>query len=607
MSTGTRFRVWAPDKGSVAVRIVSPREAIVPMTRDAQGYWTVTIADVLPGAEYFFRLDDTLDRPDPRSLLQQRGVHGPSTVVDTSLLEPDDTRYRPKAFEDQVLYELHVGTFTENGTLEAAAERLDYLADLGITAVELMPLAHFPGTRNWGYDGVYPFAVHAAYGGPAGLSIFVAQAHARGIAVILDVVYNHLGPEGNYLHDFGPYFSSRYSTPWGEALNFDGPHSDEVRQFFLDNVRQWFEVFHIDGLRLDAVHAMFDTSARPILAELSELAEHISLKTGRERFLIAESLMNDSRVIRPRHQGGLGLTAEWLDDLHHALHARVTGERTGYYVDYGGSDMVEKSLSQAYALSRTYSKFWQRTFGNTATDCAPHQFVSYIQNHDQIGNRADGARIATLASFEAQKMLASVILLGPFVPMLFMGEEYGETAPFEYFVSHSDPDLIASVRAGRRAEFAESFQNRTPPDPQAPATYATSRISPEETRTPRQHTLHALYRRLIELRTETRGKALADPLLPENNPTLHTSHSVERTEDLIAVSRQTEDGLVVVLINLGENDETADFTGVELSFRCVLDTAAREWGGPGSLNNTHISAQESIRIRAQSVILLSQE
>ncbi|TVQ21585.1 MAG: malto-oligosyltrehalose trehalohydrolase [Spirochaetaceae bacterium] len=605
--TGASFCVWAPLKQSVELKIVSPGEMILPMEMDSSGYWTATIAEAEPGLEYFYRLDGTTDRPDPASRLQQRGVHGPSTLVDLSLFEPDDPRYTPLPFADHVIYELHVGAFTVEGTLQAAAGRLDYLAELGVTAVELMPLAHFPGNRNWGYDGVYPYAVHTAYGGPAGLAGFVAEAHRRGIAVILDVVYNHLGPEGNYLSDFGPYLSAHYETPWGRALNFDGPYSDEVRRFFLENVRQWLELFHIDGLRLDAVHAMIDTSATPILAEMSELTERISLHTGKNRFLIAESLMNDSRVIRSRTDGGLGMTAEWLDDLHHALHARVTGERSGYYADFGDSEMVEASLSQAYALSRRYSRYWRRTFGNSALDCAPEQFVSYIQNHDQIGNRADGARIAALVPFEAQKMLAAVILLGPFVPMLFMGEEYGETAPFEYFVSHSDPDLVAAVREGRLAMFGDSRDGRTPADPQAPSTYAASRIRPEEAESPQQKALLKLYRRLISLRSDLRSRDRDDPIPPGSRLGLHSAYSVERNDDIIAVSTRTRDGLIIILINLGEHDETAEFASGHLSFHCMLDTAAVDWAGPGQANPPYISEETAIRVRAQSVILLSQE
>ncbi len=605
--TGTAFRVWAPLKQTVELRIVSPGEKIFPMEMDESGYWAVTVAEAEPGWEYFYRLEGTTDRPDPASRLQQRGVHGPSTLVDLSLFEPDDPRYTPVPFPDHVIYELHVGAFTADGTLQAAAGRLDYLAELGVTAVELMPLAHFPGNRNWGYDGVYPYAVHTAYGGPAGLAGFVAEAHRRGIAVILDVVYNHLGPEGNYLSDFGPYLSAQYETPWGKALNFDGPYSDEVRRFFLENMRQWFEVFHIDGLRLDAVHAMLDTSANPILAEMSELAEGISLRTGKNRFLIAESLMNDSRVIRSRSEGGLGMTAEWLDDLHHALHARVTGERSGYYADFGDSEMVEASLSQAYALSRRYSRYWRRTFGNSALDCAPEQFVSYIQNHDQIGNRADGARIASLVSFEAQKMLAAVILLGPFVPMLFMGEEYGETAPFEYFVSHSDPDLVTAVREGRLTMFGDSHGGHAPADPQAPPTYAASCIRPEEADSQQQKALLKLYRQLISLRRDLRSRERDDPIPQGFRPGLHSAYSVERNDDIIAVSTRTRAGLIIILINLGEHDATAEFASGHLSFHCLLDTSAVDWAGPGQANPPYISGETAIRVRAQSVILLSQE
>ncbi|CAG1771911.1 hypothetical protein BAC2_02052, partial [uncultured bacterium] len=398
-----------------------------------------------------------------------------------------------------------VGTFTPEGTFEGMAGQLDDLAALGATAVELMPVAQFPGHRNWGYDGVSPFAVQGSYGGPVGLKRLINACHQKQLAVVLDVVYNHLGPEGNYLAEFGPYFSDAYRTPWGAPLNFDGPHSDEVRRFFIDNALYWITEFHIDALRLDAVHAIIDYSARPFLEELAQAVHLKSAGLGRRVYLIAESALNDTRLIRPPERVGMGLDAQWNDDLHHALHAVVTGERQGYYGDFGKFEQLLKALREGFVYSGEYSEFRKRRHGNSSRDIPAHRLVVFAQNHDQVGNRSRGDRLTLSLSGEALKMMAGVILLSPYLPLLFMGEEYGETAPFPFFISHSDPDLIEAVRKGRRAEWSSDDGQNEAPDPQDEKTFTGAKLNQalRHAQGP-QHMLWEFYRRLIELRTRIR-------------------------------------------------------------------------------------------------------
>ncbi len=376
-----------------------------------------------------------------------------------------------------IFYELHVGTFTPEGTFDGVADQLDELAALGITAVELMPVAQFPGERNWGYDGVYPFAVQSSYGGPAGLKRLVDACHRKGLAVVLDVVYNHLGPEGNYLAEFGPYFSDLYRTPWGAPLNFDGPHSDEVRRFFIENALYWITEFHIDALRLDAVHAIRDFSARPFLEELGRTVHLKSSDLGRRVYLIAESALNDTRLIRPAELGGMGLDAQWNDDFHHALHAVVTGERQGYYGDFGKFEQLLKALREGFVYSGEVFRIPQAPPRQLLPRHPADRLVVFAQNHDQVGNRRRGDRLTLSLPEEALKMTAGVILLSPYLPLLFMGEEYGETAPFPFFISHSDPDLIEAVRKGRRAEWSSTEGTDEAPDPQDEKTFTSAKLN----------------------------------------------------------------------------------------------------------------------------------
>jgi maltooligosyltrehalose trehalohydrolase len=399
-----------------------------------------------------------------------------------------------------VLYELHIGTFSHEGTFSSAIELLDELAALGITCVEVMPVGQFPGRRNWGYDGVFPFAVQDSYGGPTGLQSFVNECHGRGLAVVLDVVYNHLGPEGNVLPEFGPYLTDRYRTPWGPAVNFDGADSDAVREYFVANALQWFDDFHIDGLRLDAVHEFMDRSPRPFQVDLAAAAAEASKRSGRACWLIAESASNDPRTVTPTTAGGLGMDAQWNDDFHHSVHVAMTSEHFGYYVDYAGAPDVARAMDQGFVYQGQRSQFRRRRHGAPSRSLDPSRFVVYDQNHDQVGNRADGARLSTLVPLDRLLLTAALVLLAPGVPLLFMGEEYGETAPFTYFVDHSDPDLLDAVRRGRAGEHGGGGTES--PDPSDPATYQLAKLE-HGLRAEGGHQHHLIrehYRSLLSLR-----------------------------------------------------------------------------------------------------------
>jgi maltooligosyltrehalose trehalohydrolase len=473
------FRVWAPGKRSVELVLHAadgPSRAIA-MTPQPGGHFTHREPAVVEGQRYGFRLAGGPERPDPASRWQPEGVHGPSAVLFPQRFAWSEGAWAGLPRPELVIYELHAGTFTTAGTFDALVPRLAELRELGITAIELMPVAQFPGERNWGYDGVYPYAVQNSYGGPQGLVRLVNAAHRHGLAVILDVVYNHLGPEGNYLAEFGPYFTDRHRTPWGQALNFDDRGCDAVRAFVLHNVRQWILDYRLDGLRLDAVHAIYDFSPRHILRQIKEAADDAARRLGRPVHVIAESNLNDVRLLDPVDRGGYALDAQWSDDFHHSLHALLTGERNGYYRDFGQAQQLAKALSQTFVYDGCYSPFRERCHGAPAGDHPGDRFVIAIQNHDQVGNRARGDRFGTLLSPAQQRLAAGLLLLAPHVPLLFMGEEYGETRPFPFFCSFSDPGLIEAVRRGRRQEFAAFGWDADLPDPQAEATFHSARLS----------------------------------------------------------------------------------------------------------------------------------
>ncbi len=498
------FTVWSPRARLVELALYDPPRRL-PMERDAWGYWRAETDGLAAGARYRYVVDGQA-YPDPASRCQPEDVHGPSALVDDSFVW-EDADWAGVPLRELVVYELHVGTFTAEGTFEAIIPHLPALRELGVTAIELMPVAHFPGERNWGYDGVYLYAPHTAYGGVAGLKHLVNAAHREGLAVLLDVVYNHFGPEGNYLWSVArPFFTDRYRTPWGDAINYDGPESDPVRHFVIANALHWLREYHIDGLRLDAVQAIYDLSAYHLLEELADAVRAQAAALGRPALLIAESDLNDPRLIAPPELGGYGLDAHWADDLHHALHAALTGERGGYYADFGAIGPIATALQRAYVYAGDYATHRGRRFGRAPVGRHPAQFVVCCQNHDQVGNRAFGERLSALLNFEQLKLVAAAYLLSPFTPLIFMGEEYGEPAPFQYFTHHGDPELIKNVREGRRREFADMVGSAAEvPDPQDPATFQRSKLNHELRHQGRHHVLYTLYGELLRLRRAVPG------------------------------------------------------------------------------------------------------
>jgi maltooligosyltrehalose trehalohydrolase len=567
------FLVWAPYAERVSLQCDG--RAAVPMQATSGGYYRLQLEDVHPGARYLYLLNGETARPDPASRYQPEGVHGPSAVIDSSFPWTDDAWSNP-ALEQYVFYELHCGTFSTAGTLDGIVPSLPYLRDVGITAIEIMPVAQFPGDRNWGYDGVFPFAVQNSYGGPTALKRLVNAAHGEGLAVVLDVVYNHLGPEGNYLRDYGPYFTDRYRTPWGEALNFDGPDSGEVRRFFIGNALQWVTDFHIDALRLDAIHAIFDTSARPFLQELASAVHDCGA------YVIAESDSNDVRVMQPRESGGLGCDAVWSDSFHHSLHSLITGEREGYYRDFGSLADLAKAYTEGFVYSGQYSQFRRRRHGNSARGLPGKQFVVCMQNHDQIGNRALGERLSTLVDLESLKLAAGAVLFSANLPLLFMGEEYGETAPFLYFTSHGDPELTEAVRRGRKEEFAEFSWQGEVPDPQDPQTFRQSRLTPEESRSPEQQMLCEFHRQLLRIRKQTPALSHLD---------MESCEAIPLGEEILLVRRWCNAGEVVLLFCFSHSPAE-----VQLSvgrWTKLIASSDRCWSGPGDMPAVMTSSGES--------------
>ena len=493
------FTVWAPKASSVDL---VTRDVTRPMTAGDDGWWSLEVTDAGPGTDYRYSLDGGAPVPDPRSAWQPAGVHGPSRVFDATAHEWGDDGWAGMATRGAVFYELHLGTFTEEGTLDAAVRRLDHLVELGVQMVELMPVAAFPGTWGWGYDGVAPFAVHEPYGGPAALQRFVDACHRRGLGVCLDVVYNHLGPDGNYLSAYGPYFTDKHHTPWGWAVNLDDADSSPVRRYILDNARRWFTDFHIDALRLDAVHALVDDSPTHILAELADEVTALSVGLDRHLGLIAESDLNDAVMVTPTRDGGLGMTAQWNDDFHHALHALLTGERGGYYVDFGSMATLAHTLTDVFLHNGGFSTFRGKDWGApVARDTDARAFLGYTTTHDQTGNRAVGDRMHHTLSPGRAAIAAALALTSPFTPMLFMGEEWAASTPWCYFTDHEDPELGEAVRVGRRAEFAaHGWTSDEIPDPQDPATRDASVLQWDELGRPQHHRMLSWYRELIGLR-----------------------------------------------------------------------------------------------------------
>jgi maltooligosyltrehalose trehalohydrolase len=569
----------------VDVHIVSPNEQFVSMERLDRGYFCAVASNVAPETQYFYRLNGLTDRPDPASRLQSAGVHGPSQVVDTDF-QWDDSDWRGLPLQDYVLYELHVGAFTPEGTFDAVIPRLQELKRLGITAIELMPVAQFPGARNWGYDGVYPYAVQNSYGGPVGLRRLVNACHRLQMCIVLDVVYNHLGPEGNYLAAYGPYFTDRYATPWGEALNFDGPHSDEVRRYFIENAVRWVSEYHIDGLRLDAVHAIVDPSARPFLEDLGCAVHAAGKSLGRHVQVMPESDRNDARLVHALEEGGYGLDAVWSDDFHHALHVLLTGERVGYYEDFHGAGDLARAYREGFVYSGQYSSYRMRRHGNSAGSLPGSRLVVFSQNHDQVGNRMRGDRLSELTDFEGLKFSAGAMLLSPFLPLLFMGEEYGETAPFPYFVSHTDPQLVEAVRKGRREEFARFTWQGEVPDPQAEETFLRAQLHWELREQGRHRALRDFYAELLRLRRAVPALAQLD----------HRSLDARVLDDgkTLLLHRWHEDSHACAVFHCDSSAADRSIPWSAGRWRKELDSSDLRWQGSGSSVPQSIEGQRNV-------------
>ncbi len=587
------FVVWAPLKNSIHLEVSHPYIETYELQKDEAGYWKIQLPNVKPGLRYVYKIDDESIRPDPASRSQPDGVHKASEVIN-----PDfnwtDNNWKGAALEELIIYEIHTGTFTSQQSFDGIIAKLDYLEELGINAIEIMPVAQFPGNRNWGYDGVYPYAVQNTYGGSEGLKRLVNAAHEKGIAVILDIVYNHLGPEGGYLSNFAPYYTSKYKTPWGEALNFDDEYSDGVRNYYLQNALMWLDEFHIDGLRMDAVHAIVDNSAEHFMQQLKKAVVEKEAETGRKKILIAELDLNNPRYINPESKGGYGLDGQWNDEFHHALHALLTGETNGYYADFGSLHHLEKAFRDTYVYNGCYSPHRKRIFGTAVDENAYGQFVVFSQNHDHIGNRMMGDRLTASLSFEQLKLAAAVVLLSPYVPLLFMGEEWGETAPFLYFTSHSDEDLATKVTEGRKKEFAHFQAEGDVPDPQSEETFEKSMLNWNEKEGDKATLLH-FYKELISCRKAQKA------LQGKERSTMMVLPADERR--VLTINRKYAGDELFIVFSF--NDKPVNYQlASSTPLVTVLDSSSEEWNGARSVTPGIIQMGETFSINPMSVLIL---
>lgn len=598
-SNATVFRVWAPFAESVELHLSIRGEAdweqhaLEPAER---GYWRTTVADCPPGSQYKYSVDGKHPRPDPASLQQPNNdVHGPSAVVDPHF-DWTDHGWAGPPLDEYIVYEFHVGTFTAEGTFEAAIKELPRLKKLGITAVEVMPIAQFPGTRNWGYDGVYLYAAVEAYGGLRGFQRFVDAAHAVGLAVILDVVYNHLGPEGNYLAEFGPYFNDCYHTPWGSALNFDAAHRDGVRDFFIGNAVFWIQECHVDALRLDAVHAIIDSSAVTFLEQLCTRVHNLARQLHRRVYVIAENDRNDPRCALPPDRGGIGADSQWNDDFHHALHAVLTGENHGYYEDFGRVTQLAKAYTDGYVYDGVYSNFRKKHHGADSRPLEGVRFVVFSQNHDQIGNRPDGARLSTLLEFPQLKVSAVAVMVSPFIPLLFMGEEVGAHNPFLYFESHGDEELIKNVQEGRAKEFHAFFTRGEPIDPHSEEAFTRSKI-PEEI-SPIGAAMTRLYTRLAHMRQTI-------PALSTLNKrrTRAWAHDARK---ILIVRREENASVLLAFFNFSDREQKVKDQAESGNWKMLLHTEDASYLGPLQTEETMLEStgELAIMLPAQSCAVM---
>ncbi len=563
------FRVWAPLCKKMVLHLVFPEDRKIEMTRQPRGYFVAEIENLPLSTLYFYMPDGEKDYPDPASHFQPEGVHGPSRVVDHNSFSWKDRHWSGIPREELIFYELHVGTFTPEGTFEAIIPRLQELKETGINALQLLPVAQFPGNRNWGYDGVYPYAVQDSYGGPEGLKKLVDAAHLAGIAVFLDVVYNHLGPEGNYLEAFGPYFNDHYKTPWGRAINFDNAYSDGVRAYFSDNVLYWAQYFHIDGLRFDAIHEIYDRGAVPVWELIKEKLERNPPPAGSRFLLVAESDLNSPRVTRSTETGGYGFDAQWLDDFHHALYVLLDKNGKERYADFGTIEQLQKAYEAGFVHSGEYVRFRRRRHGKSAAGIDGDRFIVFNQNHDQVGNRVNGERLSVLVDFRRLKLAMGALLVAPYIPMLFMGEEYGEDIPFYYFVSHSDPELNAAVSKGRKEFLSEFNERQQAPDPNEAETFALSKLDWEKSRSGKYLVFRNWTKKLIQLRqTHPALKSYSKNDIWSSVP----------GENSLAIYRRSKDErhLLLILLNFSEENVRLDLPS-QSRWGILFDSGDRQW------------------------------
>lgn len=584
------IKVWAPLARKVSMLA---NNSTIPLSKDELGYWLASSAEIRPGDEYSFSIDEK-KLPDPASLSQPKGVHGSSQAVDLNAFSWTDNSWKNYPLEDYIIYELHTGTFSPEGTFAGIEKKLDHLLQLGVTAIEIMPVAQFPGDRNWGYDGVFPFAVQHSYGGATGLQQLVNSCHKKGIAVVLDVVYNHLGPEGNYLGSFGPYFTGKYQTPWGAAINFDDEYCYGVRSFFIENALMWLRDFHIDALRLDAVHAIKDFSAIHFLKELKQRVNELCHHTGRDHWLIAECDLNDPKYIDPVENRGYGMDAQWMDEFHHALRVTAGGEHSGYYSDFKGIEHLAKSYKDAYVYDGQFSKHRNKFFGLKAENNPGKQFIVFSQNHDQVGNRMMGERTSTLHSFEMQKLLAAAVMFSPFLPMLFMGEEWSETNPFLYFVHHGDPELAEAVRKGRKEEFAAFHLEGEAPDPNDEETFMKSKLQWRLLDQEPHKTMLNYYREIIRLRKTQPAFKNADRK--------NLQVTFDQKEQTLTLKRRQGQQTVYCLMNFSKKQQAFQLPGNK-NLNILLNSACSRWLGTISADAT--DDKNFIIVAPESIIILS--
>lgn len=578
----TSVTVWAPLATEVQLQT---EKGSVPLQKQQYGYWRGSTHLLQAGDRYFFVVDGK-SIPDPASLAQPDGVHGPSMVMDIERFSWTDENWYNMPLKDYIFYELHTGTFSETGDFRGIEAQLDYLKDLGITAIEIMPVAQFPGNRNWGYDGVYPFAVQDSYGGPEGLQRLVNACHERGLAVVLDVVYNHSGPEGNYWQQYAPYFTDKYHTPWGKAVNFDEAWCDGVRHYFIENVLMWFRDFHIDALRMDAVHAIFDFGARHILSEIKDYVTAFNHNTGRPHYLIIECDLNDSKYIRPQSEFGYGMDAQWSDEFHHSLRVACGNEQKGYYADFNGVAHLAKAYKDAYVYDGTYSPHRLRTFGSKTDTNGSEQFIVCAQNHDQIGNRMLGERTSQLLNFEKLKLIAGAVFVSPFLPLLFMGEEYGETNPFHYFISHADEKLVAAIREGRKKEFAAFHIEGEVPAADDPATFQRSKLQWQLLHQSKHQTLFQYYKTLIALRK-------THPAF-QNNDRSQLEAKADPQQHTLVLYRPGTTADLVCLMNFSDEEQSVTIPPVAGNWKKLLDSSDPKWLGKAASSEKLQTATQTI-------------